>query len=420
MHLAFVTTFYYPRMRGGAEHSLKYHAESLVQQGLRVSVISLHEGTEPDRFVHQGVECHALPAPNLAECLNPRQTARPLARALWHVLDIYNAAGGRLLERELRAIQPDLVQTENLPGWSCAAWGAAARWGRPHVQMLHDYQLACPRATRFHEGRNCTGTCASCLPFSLVHRRLSQRVRHVVANSEYTRNLFRGFGFFRQSRSFDVMYGAVPATRAIARPAGPPQLRVGYLGRLHATKGIALLIDAFAAAGRPDAVLRIAGTGTDEYEHELRARAGRGAVTFLGQVPATEFLSSIDLLVVPSLWNEPMGRVVIEAAGQGVPVLAAARGGIPELFEEGVTGWAFDPDQPAALADKLRTLDVATVRAMRGDCLRLAEKYAPEPVARRWLELYTRLVSEYRQSTTAGASTWRGQPTGVETAEAPR
>lgn len=392
-HLAFVTTHFYPRMRGGAEHSLLHHAESLVARGYRVSVLSLFDGKHPERIVHRGVECHALPAPNFGACLNPERRAPAVLRALWHVADVYNPAAGRLLERELRALGPDLVQTENLPGWSCAAWDAIRRAGLPHVQLLHDYQLTCPAATRFRAGRNCDATCARCVPFAALPRRLSRRVRHVVANSQHTRDLHRRLGFFPAAESFDVIYGAVPApegrTVAAASSSG---LRLGYLGRLHPTKGIGALIDAFRAAGRAGAVLRVAGSGDASDERELRRSAEGLAVEFLGPTPAAEFLRTIDVLVVPSLWHEPMGRVVVEAAAHGVPVIASRRGGIPELFDEGETGWGFDPDRPGQLVERIRHISLDDVRRMAPACRRRAAAFAPEPILERWLELYTRLA----------------------------
>ncbi|WP_414663042.1 glycosyltransferase family 4 protein [Horticoccus sp. 23ND18S-11] len=393
-HLAFVSTFYYPRMRGGAEHSLQHHAESLVQRGIRVSVISLHDGKKPERQVHRGVECHALPAPHFASCLSQEHRAPAVTRALWHVVDVYNAAAGSLLESELRQIGPDLVQTENLPGWSCAAWDAIRRLGLPHVQMLHDFQLTCPAATRFKDGCNCESTCFSCAPFTAIPRQRSQRVEHVVANSRYTRDLYRRLGYFGGARTFDVIYGAVPPVEQTTPIASEPgRLRIGYLGRLHPTKGVRQLIEAFAQVGRPDAVLRIAGRGTDEFEAELRAAAGGHAVEFLGHTPANAFLDAIDVLVVPSLWHEPMGRVVIEAATHGVPVIVATRGGLTELFVEGKTGWAFEPTAPVELVDRLRQVDLATLHAMRSDCRQFAADFAPDPIADRWIALYSRLIA---------------------------
>lgn len=395
MHLAFLSTNYYPRMVGGAEHSLQYHAETLVRLGARVSVLSLHEKDTVERFQHNGVECHTFPAPNLRQCLDLKQRASAGARAAWHIVDLYNPAAGRLLRRELLTIRPDLLQTENLPGWSCAIWAAARQVGVPHIQMLHDFQLSCLAATRFRDGRNCENACLPCRAFSTLTRRLSRKVRHVVANSHYTRDLYKRLGFFSGAHTFDVIYGAVPLPHASAIVrAVDSRIRVGFLGRLHPTKGIRVLLDAFIRTARPDLVLRIAGSGAEAYEAELRAEAGGHAVEFLGHTPANEFLREIDVLVVPSLWHEPMGRVVIEAAMHGVPVVAANRGGISELFVEGSTGWSFDPGEPAQLEARLRSLTRAELQQMKEACRNSAQLYGPDVVADKWIQLYKHVLSD--------------------------
>ncbi|WP_446925847.1 glycosyltransferase, partial [Klebsiella pneumoniae] len=79
----------------------------------------------------------------------------------------------------------------------------------------------------------------------------------------------------------------------------------------------------------------IAGDGDEEYIHTLKTIAYENKINavFLGNMNANEFLDTIDLLVVPSLWQEPFGRVVIESLGRKVPVAAKSSGGIPELLE---------------------------------------------------------------------------------------
>jgi glycosyltransferase involved in cell wall biosynthesis len=168
---------------------------------------------------------------------------------------------------------------------------------------------------------------------------------------------------------------------------------VGFLGRLHPTKGIRVLLDAIIRISRPDLVLRIAGTGTEPYETELRGAARGHPVEFLGHTPAADFLREIDVLVVPSLWHEPMGRVVIEAAMHGVPVVAAQRGGISELFAEGRTGWSFDPDEPVQLEARLRSLTRTELQQAQGACRHSAKMYTPDVVAAKWIQLYKHVLS---------------------------
>ncbi|HCD4422509.1 TPA: glycosyltransferase, partial [Klebsiella pneumoniae] len=57
-------------------------------------------------------------------------------------------------------------------------------------------------------------------------------------------------------------------------------------------------------------------------------------IKFYGNVKPTLFLDDMDMLIVPSKWNEPFGRVIVESLGRGVPVAGKKVGGIPELLND--------------------------------------------------------------------------------------
>jgi glycosyltransferase involved in cell wall biosynthesis len=127
-------------------------------------------------------------------------------------------------------------------------------------------------------------------------------------------------------------------------------LRLGFLGRLEAAKGIEGLL----AALRPTAAaftLQIGGAGNAAYMDRLKAQYADDRFVWLGRVEPEGFLDGIDALVVPSIWNEPCGLVVGEAHSRGVPVIGARRGGIPEIIRHGEDGFLYDPDRPDELAD---------------------------------------------------------------------
>jgi glycosyltransferase involved in cell wall biosynthesis len=106
-------------------------------------------------------------------------------------------------------------------------------------------------------------------------------------------------------------------------------------------------------------------------------------------VDPIEFLRPLAFLVVPSLWDEPMGRVVPEAFSVGTPVLGARRGGIPEMVTPGVNGALFEPDRPKELGLKL--LDMETKHStMEAACLEEAKSYSRD----RHVAAYERIYAE--------------------------
>jgi glycosyltransferase involved in cell wall biosynthesis len=188
-------------------------------------------------------------------------------------------------------------------------------------------------------------------------------------------------------------YGVVePPT--LERPQGPRR-RVGYVGTLAPHKGVHVLVEAFR--GLPGAELRLDIHGSlavqPGYAAALqRAAFGDGRIRFRGPFAEglqAERLAELDVLVVPSLWWENSPLTLLEALARGVPVIASATGGVPEMFEDGVAGLLFPPGDVAALR---RHIDDVT----RGR--RLAERLPALPLktvaegARELVGLYGRLV----------------------------
>jgi glycosyltransferase involved in cell wall biosynthesis len=145
-----------------------------------------------------------------------------------------------------------------------------------------------------------------------------------------------------------------PAPRR--REAG--ELVLGTAGRIVELKGLADLLQAAAALRSefPGLRLEIAGSGPQRADLERTiARLGLGdRVAFLGWVrdlPPT--LAGWDAFVLPSL-EEGFPIAALDAMAAGLPVVATAVGGVPELIEDGRTGWLVTPGDAEALAARLR------------------------------------------------------------------
>ena len=159
-----------------------------------------------------------------------------------------------------------------------------------------------------------------------------------------------------------------PAARHTDR--GP--LRLLYVGRLRAEKGILVALQALAllmseqsrtGMQAPPLRLDVIGDGNDVYlgalEHFVQEQHLSEVVHFHGRIQQDELIDHYDcsdLLLVPSLWQEPFGLVVVEAMARGLPVIASNLGGPAEILTHGVDGLLVEPGNEQELAAAIRLL----------------------------------------------------------------
>jgi glycosyltransferase involved in cell wall biosynthesis len=165
-------------------------------------------------------------------------------------------------------------------------------------------------------------------------------------------------------------------------------LRIGYIGRIEESKGIEPLLQAVTRLTPGSWILRIAGRApSSEYLAHLRHEYPSSAIDYLGFVRSQDFYPTIDVLVVPSLWHEPLGMVVCESLGYGVPVFASDAGGIAEILAGTGAGRLF----PAGDAERLVALFVEAMadrtgfEAMRANALQRRRFFVPERQANEFL-----------------------------------
>ncbi len=158
-------------------------------------------------------------------------------------------------------------------------------------------------------------------------------------------------------------------------------LRILYAGQLVAGKGVAVLLDAVAQLKIPW-TLTIVGSGRDEAALKARAASiANGKIVFAGwQKSVAPFFAAADVVVVPSLWNEPFCMVGVEAFACGTPVVAFNRGGIGDWLEDGVTGLFAAGGGTPALPDALTKIADPALLAKfsRAAMARIHERYSTQ------------------------------------------
>lgn len=272
------------------------------------------------------------------------------------------------LDELITRFSPDVIHVHNtFPLLSPAIYWAASARHVPVVQTLHNFRLLCPQAMFLREGRVCED-CLGNLPWRGVARGCYRGSRAQTAVLAGMVSAHRALGTWQNKVTRYIalnafcrdkfIAGGLPAERVVIKPNfvdfKPPAalVREGFLfvGRLSAEKGIQVLVD--AAAHVSGARVAVAGTGPEAQV--LKGASGIDALGALDGEAVRVRMSGAVALVVPSVWYETFGLVIVEAFAAGAPVIASRLGVMPNLVEDGVTGLLFEPGNAADLAEKMR------------------------------------------------------------------
>ncbi|MDR3461728.1 MAG: glycosyltransferase family 4 protein [Beijerinckiaceae bacterium] len=184
----------------------------------------------------------------------------------------------------------------------------------------------------------------------------------VIFNSRATRDAFA----LPASQESRVIYNGLKGPAAIEPKTfdGSRPLHLLMIGRFSRIKGQEVLVKALALLPehlRPD--VKIVGGAFEDDEREQRLVdlvAESGLAEHVALLPFVDDPAPLyrwaDIVTVPSRLPESLGRVAIEAMAYGRPPVVSDIGGLPEVVEDGRTGWLVRPDQPADLAQALRAI----------------------------------------------------------------
>lgn len=324
---------------GGTEVVALAMARGLRDRGhdVRVLATAWNNGDFPRRLVAAGIPHRSVYLGKISLSLRspyPRWTAAALARLPGALLST---------RRWLREFAPEVVLANN----------------RDTVLLLDPLLRGLPVLFLMHEAP--PRSRASRIVFS----RVAARTTKFLAVSEHVRSRLTALGI--DERRSRVVYNGVDISGAApvrTRDVGAP-FTVGLIGRIAEWKGHDDLLAALAILRARGVAFRcvIAGTGEPAYVARLRSSAELAQISdrvrWLGYMPDVRALySELDVCVVPSRIEEAFGMVAAEAALAGVPVVATRRGGLPEVVDDGVTGFLVDPESPSQLAARLAQLAV--------------------------------------------------------------
>jgi glycosyltransferase involved in cell wall biosynthesis len=180
--------------------------------------------------------------------------------------------------------------------------------------------------------------------------------------------------------------------RALLAPGAGGGGYLAFLGRISPEKGVDAAIRIARRAGMP---LRIAAKiekiDIAYYEQVIEPLLEQPGIDFVGEIDEARkarFLGEAAALLFPIDWPEPFGLVMIEAMACGTPVIAFARGAVPEVLRDSVSGWIVDGE--AAAVQALGQLPDFDRVACRGE---FEARFTAERMAREYLEAYRRVAA---------------------------
>ncbi len=184
-----------------------------------------------------------------------------------------------------------------------------------------------------------------------------------------------------------LVYNGVPMEAFRFNASVAADAPLVFLGRIEHIKGTHLAIEIARRAGMP---LVIAGNVPSEhqdyFDKNVKPWIDGSSVKYVGPVDdrqKNELLSQARALLMPILWEEPFGIVMGEALACGTPVVGLSRGSVPEVVEDGVTGFVRDSvDGLVEAVGKIKEISRANCRSSA------KQKFSDDVVVQNYLKIY--------------------------------
>ena len=370
-----------PQERAGTEILTLELSRALQARGHQVTIIARTFAPEDAEFsLREEQDEHG---PQIVRIVN--NYTRTTSFRLHYDNPFFDAAFRRLLDR----CGADIVHFQHVAHLSASLIPSVASLGYSTLLSLHDFFFAChlvqfiDRADRLCPGPQQGERCVACLHdlasaeaarhrFTFMTQVLRVPQRLVVPSAFLARRITDEFPFLHdrlqviapglplppgavQDRpTQSATPDAVSDTPVASRPAGQP-LRIVYVGVLLPHKGAHVLVDALK--GIPADRVQASFYGAEvaarrAYAEQLRQSAADLSVHWGGVYERSALqtiLAEHDVLVMPVIWEETFSLVIREALQAGLPVIAARRGALPEVIEDGRNGLLFEPENAADL-----------------------------------------------------------------------
>jgi len=405
MQILFISEYYPPLVRGGGEINLQLLATALAKQGCNVAVLTASSRRLASYEEQAGVKIYR----RLKTGNHPGSFKSNIFRRLLFPRSVDQEA--RKLVSE---INPDLI---HFIGTSIIAAPQLKELNKPLFATIESYPTLCPKGDRLYHGQEeCKIVCnfkafASCQRDSEEIGKMKNRW-YLKYNPLFLRYVYNYYKKLNQALSYCTLISissyvqqllllhnhrstVIPDILEVEKflrvqNLTPPKtklnkVRLLYLGSLIKSKGPQVLLEALKGL---DSRCDLYGEGNLKGELQNLITKYKLDAEIHPPVPyetVPELYAQADLVVFPSIWPEPFGRIVIEAMAAGKMVIGAQVGGIPETMGDDKER-LFSAGDPKALRQILQLVIKNNKRPVID--LNLYDQYQPENIITKLIRVY--------------------------------
>jgi glycosyltransferase involved in cell wall biosynthesis len=402
MRILLINTFYYPNIIGGTEISVKKLAEGLAKCGHDVSVLCTSENNAFE--IINDVKVYRIRVKNLYAPIESKNQ-KAIKKCIYKLLEINNYFNIGIMDKKIKEIKPDVIHVNNIYGLSISLWKVLKKSNVPIIHTLRDYYLMCPKVNLISRGKICKNPKFVCRLFANYNKNIFKYDSCVTAPSQFTLNLFIEKGLIERKNT-KLIYNAIDFDRKISEKILSNKIkrkgsliRFVYLGGLDEHKGIKWLINAFKKINNKNINLSIAGKG--KMENFIRqASEEDNRIKYLGYLneeQINKLLYKSDVLIVPSIWYEPFGRVVIDAYRNIMPVIGSDIGGLSEIIEDKETGLLVKLNSENDLINAINKFsDRSVIKEKLSYCINKLFDFSLDNQVEQFEELYLKFIKDFK------------------------
>ena len=365
MRIAIYNDWWSPDLVGGAEKTALDIAETLriIYGGSNIAIYTLSNSNVTIREIYENLSITRL----RSRTFRSKYSIGIVVKIFEKIRVLLGQATRNLVISEMLSFEPDVVLLHNIDRLGI---NFASHFRKvstiPILRIQHDLGDTCIYRTRFHKvyRKNCIDTCTTCKIKESHFRQQSKNYDVMISVSKFVDSTFRRLKFNPRVS----IYG-YPNNNRFEFNSNHfyfddlPTLRLGFVGRVVPEKGIEVVLNSMfllKALHNKNASLTICGAGSARYLKSLSRLASKLEVELIllgySDSPFKTLAGKIDAVVVPSIWQEPLGRIPMESLSHGLPCFVSGIGGLVEskLFLGGPLVY-FEPGNEKDLMKKMVT-----------------------------------------------------------------